>query len=364
MKTLRYVGIDVDKEGISLAVIDEGNNAISVEKRIRNDDVSLLKSLKRLRNGQQDLRTCYEAGPCGYVIKRLLDDAKIDCSVIAPGLVPRKPQDHVKTNRRDAEKLARMLKAGELEAIHVPTPHSESVRDFLRAREDIRADLTRNRHRLMKFVLRHGYPYSGRAWGTHRLKWLKSLSWPLAEDQETFDYYFHHVDQIESTVKYMDHRIGELASGEIWQRRVGLLRCFRGIDTLSAMFFLAEIEDFRRFASAKSFMGYVGLGVREYSTGSSRKQGGITKSGNTHVRRILVESAWCNFRPARVGKGLAERRQDQPLWVIRLADKAMIRLHRRFIRLVSRGKHRNVALTAIARELAGFIWAAMTHKEN
>lgn len=142
MKTLRYVGMDVDKEEISLAVIDDGNNAISLEKRIRNDNVSLLKSLKRLRNGEQELRTCYEAGPCGYGIKRLLAEARISCAVVAPGLVPRKPQDHVKTNRKDTEKLARMLKAGELKGIHVPTPYSESVRDLIRAQEDIRSDLT------------------------------------------------------------------------------------------------------------------------------------------------------------------------------------------------------------------------------
>ena len=358
MNRIRYVGMDVDKEGVDLAVFDSDRTQPTLEKRILNDPKKIAGEMKKLQEGGYELRVCYEAGPGGFEIKRLMDRLGVDCMVVAPGLVPRRPTDRVKTNRRDAEKLGRMLRAGEVEPIHVPTPQTESVRDLVRCREDVKDDLIRRRHRLSKFLLRHGQVYRQTPWMIQHAQWLKSLCWELPAMAETFEQYLFAVREVEERVRRCDERIAEYAQQEPWKVPVGRLRCFRGVDTLTAMGLLTEIEDFRRFPNARNFMSFLGLVVSEYSTGNTRRQGGITKTGNGHVRRLLVESAWAYRHKPVVGYTLRQRRKGQPEWLIAQADRAMHRLHRRFHRLMSRGKTSTVAVVAVARELAGFIWAS------
>ncbi len=357
MGSIRYVGMDVDKLNIDLAVFDDGAQQATVEKRIPNDPQKIAREMESLKRGGWELRCCYEAGPCGYELKRLMDRLGHWCAVVAPGLIPQRPSDHVKTNRRDAVKLARMLRAGEIEAIHVPTPQTEAVRDFVRLREDVKDDRQRCRQRLSKFLLRHGQIYPGKAWSQRHLQWMKKLTWEEPALKATFDQYLYAVSELDERIRRCDAQIGQYADQDPWRGPVGRLRCFRGIDTLTGLGIMSEIEDFRRFAHASSLMGYLGFGVIEASTGDRRITGGITKAGNTHVRRLLVEAAWhCRHKPA-VGVQLRRRRQGQPESVILIADKAMHRLQRRFLRLVARGKDSNKAVVAVARELAGFLWA-------
>jgi len=362
MKRIRHIGMDVDKEGVDLAVFDSDRTQPTLEKRILNDPKKIAGEMKKLQEGGYELRTCYEDGPCGYEIQRLMDRLGVSCIVVAPGLVPSRPTDRVKTNRRDAQKLGRMLQAGALDPIHVPTPETESVRDLVRCREDVKDDLVRRRHRLSKFLLRHGRVYRQTPWTMKHARWLKSLSWELPALKETFEQYLYAVREVEERLRRCDERIAEYAQQEPWKVPVGRLRCFRGVDTLTAMGLLTEIEDFRRFPNARNFMSFLGLAVSEYSTGNTRRQGGITKTGNGHVRRLLVESAWAYRHKPVVGYPLRQRRKGQPEWLITDADRAMSRLHRRFHRLTNRGKRSTVAVVAVARELAGFIWASQVDR--
>jgi len=363
MKRIRHIGMDVDKEGVDLAVFDSDRTQPTLEKRIRNDPKKIAGEMKKLREGGYELRVCYEAGPCGFEIKRLMDRLGVDCIVVAPGLVPRRPTDRVKTNRRDAQKLGRMHRAGEVEPIHVPTAHTESVRDLVRCREDLKDDIIRRRHRLSKFLLRHGKVYPATPWMLKHRQWLQGLSWELPALAETFEQYLFAIQETEERLRRCDEGIAVYAQQEPWKIPVGQLRCFRGVDTLTAMGLLTEIEDFRRFPNARAFMSFIGLTVSEYSTGNTRRQGGITKTGNGHVRRLLVESAWTYRHRPTPGYTLRQRRQGQPEWVLRVADRAMERLHRRFHRLVSRGKTSTVAVVAVARELAGFLWASQVYQK-
>lgn len=360
MNRIRYVGMDIDKEGINLAVFDQDQPQPTVEKRILNEPRKIAGEMKKLQEGGYTLRACYEAGPCGFDLKRLMDRLGVDCIVAAPGLVPRRPTDRVKTNQRDADKLGRMHRAGEIEPIHVLAPQTEAVRDLIRCREDLKDDHIRRRHRLSKFLLRQGKIYSATPWTLRHRQWLKELCWEWSAHEETFQRYLSAVSEADEQIRSCDEKIAEYAHQEPWKTPVGHLRCFRGIDTLTALGLLTEIEDFRRFPNARTFMSYLGLTVSEYSTGNTRRQGGITRTGNGHVRRLLVESAWTYRHAPRIGHPLRQRRQGQPVWAIRLADRAMHRLHRRFHRLVNRGKPSTVAVVAIARELAGFIWASQT----
>lgn len=356
MASIRYVGMDVDKVNIELAVFDEGASP-TLEKRILNDPQKIAKQMESLQREGWELRTCYEAGPCGYELKRLLDRLNIGCAVVAPGLVPQRPSDHVKTNRRDAVKLARMLRAGEIASIHVPTEATEAVRDFVRLREDQKEDRLRCRQRLSKFLLRHGKIYMGHAWTQKHVQWMKSLPWDLPALQATFDQYRYAITELDERLLRCDEQIARYAEQDPWRATVGRLRCFRGIDTLTAMGLASEIEDFRRFAHPRPLMGFLGFGVMEHSTGNRRLSGGITKAGNIHVRRLLVESAWHYRHKPNVGVALRKRRDGQAESVIHIADKAMHRLQRRFLRLLAKGKSSHKAVIAVARELVGFLWA-------
>jgi transposase len=303
---------------------------------------------------------CYEAGPCGYGLQRTLVGLGVRCLVVAPSLVPRKPGERIKTDRRDGRKLAGQLRAGELTEVLPPTPREEGVRDLCRAREDVRIDLGRCRHRLQKMLLRRGIQYSrGRAWTLRYRQWLWSLRFDDVAEQVVFDDYLRGVELCEERLIALEEKLEEISREEPYAEPVAMLRCFRGIDTVTAMTVVGELYGFGRFHSARQLMAFLGLVPSVWSSGRICRRGGITKMGNRHVRRVLIEAAWHYRHKPRVGAALRARRQGQPGQIIALADKAQQRLHRRFWRLLMQGKTKNVATTAVARELAGFIWAVL-----
>jgi transposase len=301
---------------------------------------------------------CYEAGPCGYPVQRQITAMGWPCAVIAPGMTPIRPGDRVKTDRRDAAKLARLFRAGELTMIHVPTPEEEAVRDLVRAREDALVDRLRGRHRLMKFLLRQGRAYrETKSWGVHHRDWVNAQSFELPALQMTLETYRQTVSEAETRLKALDQRIDVLAQQEPYRTPVHYLRCLKGVDTLSAMTLVAEVQDFERFKRATGFMCFTGLVSSEHSSGNRIFRGSITKVGNRHIRRILIEAAWHYRRPYTLCKPLAERRKGCPREVVSIGQRAEERLRRKFWHLVQRGKAPQTAVVACARELAGFVWA-------
>jgi transposase len=280
--------------------------------------------------------------------------------VVAPSLIPRKPGERIKTDRRDARKLAELSRAGLLTEVLAPTPADEAVRDLCRAREDAHEDLVRARHRLSKLLLRRGWVWSGgrRAWSQSHRVWLRSLRFEHAADQMVFQDYLLAIEHVEERLRGLEHQIEQVSQQAPYAEPVSTLRCFRGIDTVTAMGLVAELHDFGRFDSARGLMAFLGLVPSEHSSAQSQYRGAITKAGNTHARRLLIEAAW-HYRHRPSVASLKQRRQDQPAQVVALADKAMLRLHRRFSRLVAKGKPRPKVAVAVARELTGFIWAAL-----
>jgi transposase len=283
----------------------------------------------------------------------------VACQVIAPALIPRKPGERVKTNSRDARKLAELLRAGLLTEVRPPTPEEEAVRDLCRARDDVREDLQRSRHRLGKLLLRRGLHFSGRNWTQPHRRWIERLQWTQPAERVVVDDYLLAIDHLEARRIELDARLADIAETEPYRERVGWLRCFRGIDTLTAMLILAELHDFRRFQSPRALMAYLGLVPGENSTGEKHRRGRITRAGNALVRRLLVETAWHYQHRPSVGVALTRRRTGQPGRVIAIADKAQQRLCRRFRQLMEHHKPAPNIAVAIARELAGFLWAAL-----
>ncbi len=304
------------------------------------------------------VRVTYEAGPTGYGLARELAGRGVECVVAAPGKIPRAPGDRVKTDRRDAELLARLLLAGKLHPVRVPGDEEEALRDLVRAREAVRVDLMRARHRLSKLLLRHGIRFDdGAAWTERHRDWLATvtLDWPAAQAtlldaRGAIDALTHRRDQLE-------REIVALLPASPWTVQVGRLRCLRGIDTLTAVGLCAEIGDFERFARAEQLMSYIGLVPSESTTGQQRRLGAITKTGSGHARRLLVEAAWHYRARPNIGKALGDRHGGQPPEAIAIAWSAQRRLHRTWARLEARAKRRTIIAVAAARELAGFAWA-------
>jgi transposase len=283
---------------------------------------------------------------------------RVECVVAAPSKIPRASGDRVKTDRRDAELLVRLLLAGKLHAVRVPGPEEEALRDMVRAREQVRVDLMRCRHRLSKMLLRHGIRFDdGEAWTDRHRQWLNEivLEWPAA--QATLLDARGAIDALTHRRDGLERQIVSMVPNSPWRSQVGVLRCLRGIDTLTAVGLCAEVGDFARFARAEQLMSYVGLVPCESTTGQQRRLGSITKTGSAHARRLLVEAAW-HYRPRpNLGKALTERQADQPQEAIAVAWTAQKRLHRTWTRLEARGKRRTIIAVAAARELAGFVWA-------
>jgi transposase len=304
------------------------------------------------------IRVVYEAGPCGYELYRRLRRSGLECDVAAPSLTPRKPGDRVKTNRRDARKLARMHRAGELTLITVPSSEQESVRDLVRAREAANKDLLRARHQLNKLLLRYGHRYrDGRAWTKRYWTWIGQVQLEHECSREVMRRMIHTIEQRAELVTEYDLLIERVAATPAYAALVAALGVLRGIDRLTAMTILVELGDLRRFATAPELMAALGLVPSEHSTGDKTVRLSITKTGNAHVRRVLVEAAWQYQRFTRPGPRIRQRRRGKPAELLSIAERCDRRLHRRFTRLTSRGKRSTVAAVAVARELTGFIWA-------
>ncbi|HMB07380.1 MAG TPA: IS110 family transposase [Isosphaeraceae bacterium] len=354
---IRYVGLDVHKNSIVIAVADGDRGPATVLATIPNDFVTLGKALHRL-GPPASLSCCYEAGPTGYGLYRKLKAAGFLCVVIAPSLVPVQAGNRVKTDRRDAAKLAHFLRSGDLTTIHVPDEATEAIRDLERAREDAKRTEQVARHQLTKFLLRHERWYEGKVnWNTAHLAWIGTEQFAQPSQQKVLTDYLVAVEQATERVKRLTVDLSEQV--EPWKLAplVKAFQALRGIDLVSAVTIVAEIEDFARFAQAKDLMAFVGLVPSEHSSGGSRRQGRITRTGNGRVRRILVEAAWCyRFRP-RLSKTIGKRNEVVAPGVRKIAWKAQQRLHGRLLRLINRGKSKQQSVTAIARELAGFLWA-------
>jgi len=355
-----YVGLDVHKDSIAVAGLFPGHREVR-EMRVANEGQALRRLARQLRRqGKSEVICCYEAGMCGYAVQRALQTTGVTCKVVAPSLVPRKPGERIKTDRRDARKLAELLRAGLLTEVHPPTPEEEAVRDLCRAREDAQQDLVRSRHRLDKMLVRKGITYPAKRKWTHLYgAWLRRLQFEVEAERIVFQSYLLTVEQREQHVRHLDAVLEQMTQRPPYRQAAGWLRCLRGVNTVTAMTVLAELHGFRRFESPRQLMAYLGLVPSEHSSGASRHRGRITRSGNSHVRRLLVESGWQYQHRPSVSRGMRQRREGQPPWVLALADRAQQRLHRRYWRLTLQGKPKGKAVIAVARELVGFIWALL-----
>jgi transposase len=353
-KARTLVGLDVHATKIVAAVLDAETGELQVFRL--GGDVTEAAAL--CAGLPRPVRASYEAGPTGYGLARELERRGVACVVAAPGKIPRAAADRVKTDRRDAEHLVRLLLAGKLHAVRVPGPQEEALRDLVRAREAIRQDLMRCRHRLGKLLLRRGIRFDdGPTWTDRHRAWLAGLDLGQPAAQATLADAIGAVDALCHRRDQLERQIVAMLPGAPWAVQAGRLRCLRGIDTLTAVGLCAEIGDFERFARAEQLMSYVGLVPCEHSTGEQRRQGSITKTGSTHARRLLVEAAW-HYRPRpRIGRGLQQRQDGQPAEAIAIAWSAQRRLHRTWQRLEQRAKRRTIIAVAAARELAGFCWA-------
>jgi transposase len=354
-----YVGMDVHKETIDIALAEgDGRQEVRHYGSIGGDLLVLDQAVRKLQATGKRLHFVYEAGPCGYVIYRHLARKGLDCIVVAPSMIPKRSGDRVKTDRRDAEMLARLHRAGELSAVYVPHPADEAVRDLTRAREDAKEAQTRARHQLKAFLLRSGIRYAGKtAWTPAHVRWIARIKLDQPVQQIVFQQY---VDAVTAASERLERVEGNLHDAMLeWQRKslVEALQALRGVQLVVAATLAAEIGQIERFDNPRQLMAYLGLVPSEYSSGPSTRRGSITKCGNTHARRVLTEAAWAYRQPARITPIIA-RRQDKLAKNIRnIAWKAQVRLCKRYRTLRAKGKEHNKVITAIARELSGFVWA-------
>lgn len=356
---ITYVGIDAHTRELHLAMLIG-----DAERPISWTSPTEPRALERLRRKLEreapgTITCCYEAGPSGYALQRRLSGGRIQCRVIAPSLIPRKPGEKVKTNRRDARKLAEFLRAGLLTEVRPPTLAAEAIRDLCRARDDARIDVLRSRHRLGKLLLRRGLTYPGRNWTKRHSEWLSQLEWAYSAERYVVADYRLALAQLDARLREIDRQLEEIAGQAPYAAPVAALRCFRGIDTVSAITLLAELHDFRRFPHPRALMGFLGVVPSEDSTGDRRRPGAITKTGNGLVRRLLVQAAWHYQHEPRLGAPLRRRRAGQSPAVIAIASKAEQRLCRRYRSLCARRKPKPLVIVAIARELVGFLWAVL-----
>lgn len=358
-KGISHVGIDASKARLAVAVLSGVGGM--VEFSVPNEPAAVKRMVKRVKRGAcGPVVFCYEAGATGYVLQRQIEALGCECLVIAPSLIPVKPGHRIKTDRRDARKLAGLLRAGLLTAVRPPSQKQESARELVRCREDVLEDLSRCRHRLVKMVLRRGLVYrDGQAWTLRHRSWLKALRFEQAADQVVLEDYKLALEQMEQRLRALDQELEALSKSEPYRPWVGVLGCYRGVSTVTAMTILTELHGIERFTSPRQLMAYLGLVPTEYSSGEKVARGRITKAGNAHVRRVLIEAAHHYRHAPSVGGTLSKRRQGQPSWAIASADKAQHRLHLRYRRLLMRGKPYGKIIVAIARELVGFLWASL-----
>ena len=369
MPKLLFVGLDVHADTIAVAVAEAGGGEVRSLGTIPNRKESVRKLIGKL-GGAGKLKCCYEAGPTGYVLYWQLTQLGAACEVIAPSLVPTKAGDRVKTDRRDAEKLARCYRAGELTAVWIPDADHEALRDLVRARETAKQDQLRHRHQLGKFLLRHGKrpTDAGTAWTEKYLNWIRiHVRFEQPALEATLADYLHEVEHAAERIVRLEQCIEEAVAQAAPEIRavIEALQALRGVAHITAATVVAELGSLARFESPRQLMGYCGLAPREYSSGNRTYRGAITKTGNAHLRRVLVESAWAyRHRPAVNGR-LLRRQQSLPLSeeAKHIAWKSQQRLHKRYTALMARGKHKHQVVTALARELLGFLWAIAVQTE-
>lgn len=354
---MHYIGLDVHKESIAVAIAPQHSNEVRHYGIIGGTLDAVDKLVKKLSGENIELRFVYEAGPCGFVIARHLRSKGIHCDVVSPSLIPKKASDRVKTDRRDADQLARLYRAGELTAIHIPDQEDEAMRDLIRARTTAMDDQRRARLRLKGFLLRLGFRYTGKSsWTDAHKRYLSGLLMPQAAQQIVFQECIHAIDDASARLARLTQAMEDALPDWKWEPVVRALMSLRGVQVLTAMTLVAEAGDMSRFDDARQLMHFFGLTPSEHSSGGKRVQGPITKCGNSHCRRVLSEAAWhYRLRPL-VSEAMQKRQQDQSKEVRLIAWKAQQRLNKRFQQLSAKKKS-VVAATAVARELVGFVWA-------
>jgi transposase len=350
--------MDVHQEKIAVACVV--GNARDGEVFVIRNTPDALKRLARRLTSAGPVRTCYEAGPCGYAPYRQLSALGVPCEVIAPSLIPKRPGDHVKTDRRDARELARLYRAGLLTTVRVPTEAEEDLRDLARAREALRQNTVAVQHQLLKFLARHGRVFAhGTNWTTRHVQWLRQQQFVGGNARATFAEYLAHWDYLRQRREAVEGKLVEVAATPGYAGRVRRLCCLRGFQTLRSMLLLAEVVDFRRFPVADAMAGFLGLVPGKDATGSRDPRQPITKAGNSRARRVMVEAAWAYTSKPSLSARLKPRLEGQPAQVVELSWNAQQRLHGRYDYLRSQGKPPVVAVVAVARELCAVVWAMM-----
>jgi transposase len=354
-----YVGMDVHKDSIAVAdVATEHGAEVVYLGTIGTRHCDLDKLIRNMQSKAKQLLFVYEAGPCGYWLYRYLRKKGYDCWVVAPSLIPKKAGDRVKTDRRDAGQLARLMCSGDLTPVYVPKEEDEAIRDLTRAREDTLRDLKAAKFRLKAFLLRQDIRYTGRAnWGPAHLRWLSEVVCPTSAQQIVFQEYVRAVNEHTERLQRLEQELHEQVKAWRLHPVVEALQALRGVQFTVAVTTVAELGDLTRFDNPRQLMKFLGLIPSEYSSAERRRQGSITKAGNTHARRALIEGAWAYRYPAKVSRHLQLRLETQPKAIQDLSWKAQVRLCKRFRRLLARGKQANQVVVAIARELVGFMWA-------
>jgi len=357
----RYVGLDVHAKTIAIAVAEGGRDEAKFLSTTANDFTRLLKVLDRLGPREQ-LHCAYEAGPTGYGLQRELAKVGVRCDVIAPSKMPKASGDRVKTDRKDAMRLAHYLRSGDLVAIYVPDEACEAMRDLLRSREDAKRAQLRARHQLLKFLLRQGRRWPKSNWTIGHIEWIEQQSFEHPAQARVLQEYLHAVNECTARITRFDKLLAELVPETEQAELIGAPQAFRGIQLLTAASIALELGDVRRFRSPKKLMSYLGLTPSEDSSGERVRRGGITKAGNSGLRRLLVEASWAYRHAPREAYRLKKRAEGVAPGVRKIAFDAQVRLHGRYKHMLARGKSKQLTLTAVARELAGFIWAA-AHEE-
>ena len=354
-----FVGFDTSKLRNAVAIADGGRTGeVRFFGEIDNTEAATAKLVKKLAARYQRVTFCYEAGPTGYGLYRQIKGLGHECIVAAPSLIPKRPGDKVKTNRRDAVSLAKLLRAGELTAVWVPDRHHEAMRDLVRTREAAMLDLRSKRQRVSAFLLRQSRPYAGRTpWTKAHMNWLASQTFDYPEQRIAFEEMMLAIRQAQERLDRLEQAIRDAVPDWSLAEAATALMAMRGIDLIAATTFLTEVGDLSRFRTPHQLMAYLGLVPSEASTGNTIKRGPITKAGNRRARRMLVECAWSYQHPPRVGRNKQQKVDAASPAVREIAWKAQCRLHKRYRAMIRRGKLKAVAITAVARELAGFIWA-------